>query len=103
MAQGVKDLTLSLLQLGSLLYHGFQPWPGNFCMVAQSSDGANGRQGSLSGGGGGGERTFALEGSISPEKLHATPPGFVTTPLVKPQAAAGTKGSHSDPGATCQQ
>ena len=29
---GVKDLTLSLLQLGLLLSHGFNPWPGKFYM-----------------------------------------------------------------------
>ena len=28
----VKDLSLSLLWLGSLLWHRFDPWPGNFCM-----------------------------------------------------------------------
>jgi len=28
----VKDLTLSLQQLGSLLWHEFNPWPGNFYM-----------------------------------------------------------------------
>ena len=32
MAQGVKDLALSLQQFGSLLWHGFDPWPGNFRM-----------------------------------------------------------------------
>ena len=32
MAQWVKDLVLSLLWLGSLLWHGFNPWPGNFRM-----------------------------------------------------------------------
>ena len=31
-AQWVKDLVLSLLWLKSLLRHGFEPWPGNFCM-----------------------------------------------------------------------
>ena len=31
-AQQVKDLTLSLQQLISLLRHGFIPWPGNFHM-----------------------------------------------------------------------
>ena len=30
MAQQVKDLVLSLQQLGSLLWHGFDPWLGNF-------------------------------------------------------------------------
>ena len=29
----VKDLTLSLLRLGSLQWHGFHPWPRMFCMV----------------------------------------------------------------------
>ena len=29
MVQQVKDLTLSLQCLGSLLWHGFSPWPGN--------------------------------------------------------------------------
>ena len=28
-AQGVKNPMLSLLQLGSLLWQGFDPWPGN--------------------------------------------------------------------------
>ena len=28
MAQQVKDLALSLQQLGSVLWHGFNPWPG---------------------------------------------------------------------------
>ena len=28
----VKDPALSLLQLGSLLWQRFHPWPGNFCM-----------------------------------------------------------------------
>ena len=28
----VKDLALSLLWPGSLLWHGFDPWPENFCM-----------------------------------------------------------------------
>ena len=31
-AQWVNDLTLSLLCLGSLLWHGFDPWPRNFLM-----------------------------------------------------------------------
>ena len=31
MAQQVKDLALSLKQLRSLLWHGFNPWPGSFC------------------------------------------------------------------------
>ena len=30
-AQRVKDLVLSLLQLWSLLWHGFHPWFGNLC------------------------------------------------------------------------
>ena len=30
MAQRVKDLALSLQQLGPLLWHGFDYWPGNF-------------------------------------------------------------------------
>ena len=30
MAQWVKDLALSLLWLGSLLWYHFGPWPGNF-------------------------------------------------------------------------
>ena len=33
MEQQVKDLVLSLLQLGSLLWPGFDPWPGNFYML----------------------------------------------------------------------
>ena len=32
MAQWVQDLASSLLQLGSLLWRGFDPWPGNFHM-----------------------------------------------------------------------
>ena len=32
MAQWVKDLALSLLWLQSLLWHRFDPWPGNFHM-----------------------------------------------------------------------
>ena len=32
MAQWVKNLVLSLLCLGSLLWCGFDPWPGKFCM-----------------------------------------------------------------------
>ena len=32
MEQQVKDLVLSLQQLRSLLWHGFNPWPGNFHM-----------------------------------------------------------------------
>lgn len=32
MAQWVKDLVLSLQQLGMLLWHGFHPWPGTFHM-----------------------------------------------------------------------
>ena len=32
MAQQVKDPALSLLGLGSLLWCGFHPWPGNFHM-----------------------------------------------------------------------
>ena len=32
MAQQVKDPVLSLLCLSSLLWHGFNLWPGNFCM-----------------------------------------------------------------------
>ena len=31
--QWVKDLALSLQQLGSLLWHGFDPWSGNFHMT----------------------------------------------------------------------
>lgn len=30
--QQVKDSVLSLQWLGSLLRHGFDSWPGNFCM-----------------------------------------------------------------------
>ena len=30
MVQWVKDLVLSLWWLQSLLWHGFDPWPGNF-------------------------------------------------------------------------
>ena len=30
MVQWVKNLVLSLQQLGSLLWHGFHPWPRNF-------------------------------------------------------------------------
>ena len=30
MAQWIKDLALSFQQLGSLLCHGFDLWPGNF-------------------------------------------------------------------------
>ena len=33
MAQQVKDLALSLLQLGSLLWYSIDPWPMNFCMT----------------------------------------------------------------------
>ena len=33
MAQWVRDLALSLLWLGLLLWHGFDPWPGNFHML----------------------------------------------------------------------
>ena len=33
MAQGVKDLTLSLLRLELLLWQGFRPWPRNFHML----------------------------------------------------------------------
>ena len=29
----VKDPALSLLWLGSLLWHGFDPWCGNFCVL----------------------------------------------------------------------
>ena len=32
MAQWVKDLALSLQQLGPLLWHGFNPWLRNFYM-----------------------------------------------------------------------
>ena len=32
MAKWAKDMTLSLQQLGSLLWHGFDPWPGKFHM-----------------------------------------------------------------------
>ena len=32
MTQWVKDPALSLQVLRSLLYHGFDPWPGNFHM-----------------------------------------------------------------------
>ena len=31
--QQVKNLALSLQQLGSLLWHGFDPWPGKFFML----------------------------------------------------------------------
>ena len=30
--QWVKDLALSLMWLGSFLWCGFDPWPGNFCI-----------------------------------------------------------------------
>ena len=33
MAQWVKDLALSLLQLGLLVWYRFDPWPGNFRML----------------------------------------------------------------------
>ena len=32
MAQQVKNLVLSLQWLWLQLWHGFGPWPGNFCM-----------------------------------------------------------------------
>ena len=32
-AQWVKDLVLSLLWFSLLLWHKFNPWPGNFCML----------------------------------------------------------------------
>ena len=32
LGQQVKDLELSLQPLGSLLWHRFDLWPGNFCM-----------------------------------------------------------------------
>ena len=32
-AQWVKDQVFSLLWLWSLLLHGFDPWPGDFCML----------------------------------------------------------------------
>ena len=32
-AQQVKDLALLLLWLGSLLWHKFNHWPQNFCML----------------------------------------------------------------------
>ena len=34
-AQWVKDLAVSVMWLGSVLWHGprFDPWPGNFCML----------------------------------------------------------------------
>ena len=32
-AQGIKDLVLSLLWLGYLLWRRFDPWPGNFFML----------------------------------------------------------------------
>ena len=32
MVRLIKDLALSLQWLGSLLWHGFKSWPGNFCM-----------------------------------------------------------------------
>ena len=32
MVQQVKDLAFTLLWLGPLLWQGFDPWPGNFCM-----------------------------------------------------------------------
>ena len=32
MAEQVKDLGLSVLWLWLLLWHRFDPWPGNFCM-----------------------------------------------------------------------
>ena len=34
MTHGVKDLALSLLWLWLRLWHGFYPWPRNFCMPA---------------------------------------------------------------------
>ena len=37
MAQWVKDVVVLLQQLRSLLWHGFNPWPGNYHMLwAQS-------------------------------------------------------------------
>ena len=33
MVQQVKDLALSLLWLGLLLWHGFDPWPRSFYML----------------------------------------------------------------------
>ena len=35
MAQGVKDLALSLWLLRSLLRCGFSPWPGNLHMLSE--------------------------------------------------------------------
>ena len=29
----IEDLALSLLWLRALLWHGFHPWPGNFCRL----------------------------------------------------------------------
>ena len=37
LAQWIKDLALSLQQLRSLLWHGFNPWPENFHMLQASS------------------------------------------------------------------
>ena len=31
--QWVRDPVLSLQWLGSLLWHGLDPWPGNFCVL----------------------------------------------------------------------
>ena len=36
MVQQVKDLVLSLQQLVWLLWHEFNPWPGNFHMLCEA-------------------------------------------------------------------
>ena len=33
MARQVEDLAVPLMWLGLLLWLGFSPWPGNFCML----------------------------------------------------------------------
>ena len=45
MVQQVKDPVLSLQQLGSLLWHGFNPWRRNFCppWVWQGTEGGRER------------------------------------------------------------
>ena len=37
-AQQVKYLALPLLWLGSLLWHEFSPWPGNFYVAKKQKD-----------------------------------------------------------------
>ena len=69
MAQWVKDLLLSLQQLGWLLWRGLDPWPGNFGRKEAKREG--GKEGGREGGRKEGRKGRELSQLI--DRLHFCP------------------------------